>query len=126
MFYSVNMVKIFKSTFMRDISCSMSGRTEICEKCNGGNLKERYLSGELDIDGRVVIKPSLNGSRCKGELGSADSARSSVLRHVETVMNHWIPHMAGNFLATGTNFSSWRWNLDCRFTKYFVPNWLRP
>jgi len=58
-------------------------------------------------------------------LESADSTRSSVFGRVETVMNHWIPHMAGNFLATGTNFSSWRWNLGCRFTKYFVSNWLR-
>jgi hypothetical protein len=89
------------------------------------NLKERYLSGELDVDGRVVVKPSLNGSLCKGELESADSTRSSVLGHVETVMNRWIPHMAGNFLATGTDCISWRWNLGCRFTKNLVSNWLR-
>jgi hypothetical protein len=99
-------------------------RTEIHEKYNGGNLKERYLSGELDIGGRVVIKPSLNVSLCKGELESADSTPSSVLGHMETVMSHWIPHMAGNFLATGTNFSSWTWNLGCIFSKYFVSNWL--
>jgi hypothetical protein len=83
----------------------------------GGNLKERYLSGELDVDGRATIKRSLNGSLRKGVLGSADSARSSVLGHVETAMNHCIPHVAGNFLAIGTNFSPWRWNLGCRFTK---------
>jgi len=110
---------------MRDYHVACVGRTEIYEKYDGGNLKERYLSGESDIDGRVTVKLSLNGSLRKGELGSSDSTRSSVLGHVETAMNHWIPHVAGNFLAIGTNFSSWRWNLGSRFTKYFVSNWLR-
>jgi hypothetical protein len=101
------------------------GRIESYEKYKGGNLKERYLFVELDVDGRVMLKPSLNGSLCKGELESAGSSRSSLLSHEETVMNHWIPQTAGIFLATGTNFSSWRWSLGCRFTKYFESDWLR-
>jgi hypothetical protein len=64
------------------------GRIENYGKYKGGNLKGRDLLAELVIDGRVILKPILNGSLCKAELESAGSARRSVLSHVETVMNH--------------------------------------